>query len=446
MAENKRLLHEIKCLFELKTHLIIIHSKYETLIDCEDKQDFRLLSLRLDQLSDKQTDQTIGSQKCGQKRGRKRIKTSQKVIKRENNDLTDKVVINEDSDERKPIIDSDMVSTKAKTSGAKRLKSKLRPKFGYKPKTSKTYRRCDYEGCDYRCLSEQQLSYHKITHDTSGQSEPAVRYVERRKDLYRRCYDLTTDCFVCDICDPMPDQKSYKTFHSLRVHMNYVHTSRNVVCDYADCGKLFKSLGTMRSHYRCVHSDDKPFKCPHNDCRQQYISQSQLDIHLSVHTTERQFPCGVGDCPKAYKTLGALQNHQRVHNREPTIKCTVEGCPQRFHKYGRLNKHRETEHGWPRRVRLPLPLINCQWPGCDFTTKRNTCLKLHQNTHTGERPYVCDWPECGKGFARPDGLKDHKNIHNNVKPYGCHWPGCQYRSGNTGNAYKHYKQVHLKLP
>src|SRR5882757_10543379 len=57
MVENKRLLNELlfanKCLNELKTHLMKIHSKYETLIDCEDKQHLNSLSQMLDQLNDK---------------------------------------------------------------------------------------------------------------------------------------------------------------------------------------------------------------------------------------------------------------------------------------------------------------------------------------------------------------------------------------------------------
>src|SRR3984885_12885181 len=50
MDENKRL---IKCLNELNLHLIKIHSKYETIIDCEDKQHFNDWTQRWHQLVDK---------------------------------------------------------------------------------------------------------------------------------------------------------------------------------------------------------------------------------------------------------------------------------------------------------------------------------------------------------------------------------------------------------
>ncbi|CAI9559681.1 unnamed protein product [Staurois parvus] len=42
-----------------------------------------------------------------------------------------------------------------------------------------------------------------------------------------------------------------------------------------------------------------------------------------------------------------------------------------------------------------------------FTT--NSKLIMHQNTHTGERPYQCS--ECGKAFVYKEQLNTHKRVH-----------------------------------
>ncbi|CAG2115985.1 unnamed protein product, partial [Medioppia subpectinata] len=368
-----------------------------------------------------------------QTRGRKKTKTiPQELVKQSDSDFVDKVVTNEDSDERKTsTTDTDLKSIKDKTC-YERLNRKPNRVFRVK------IIHCDYKDCDYKCRSDAGLASHMKSHD----NQKTEAYRQQRLSLHHRCYHLSTKSYICDETDC---EKEYKKFKHLRAHITRTHINKTICCDYTDCGKLFKTLTTMRAHYKCVHSDDKPFKCPYNDCGQRFINNSRLELHVASHATDRQFKCDFIGCHKDFKTAPELQSHKRIHNTEPTFKCAVEGCRQRFHLYTQLEKHRQSVHSWPRRVRQPGRRVSCHWPGCDFTTtKAKSGLKHHQYKHTGERPYVCDWPECGKRFARPFALKEHKNIHNNLKPYACHWPGCQYRCANTANLCKHYKQVHKK--
>ncbi|CAG2115683.1 unnamed protein product, partial [Medioppia subpectinata] len=420
----------------LKTHLIKIHSKYETLIDCEDKQHFRLLSLRLDQLSDKQTDQTNESQEVRQTRGQKKRQISREVVKREDNDLTDKVVTNEDSDERKTsTTDTDLKSIKDKTC-YERLNRK--PNRVFKVKAI----HCDYKDCDYKCRSDANLASHMKSHD----NQKTEAYRQQRLSLHRRCYDLVTNSYICDDIDC---GKSFKNYRRLRGHIISAHSSRDIRCDYTDCHKLFKTRDTMKAHFKYVHNNDKPFKCPHNDCDRGFASNGHLDQHVASHSSERLFVCDFNGCAKSFKTQQLLWVHKRIHSAEPVIRCRVDGCAQRFRTQNGLQKHRVIDHHFKPKVPYKRPIgrqYPCQWPGCDFTAALNHSLKLHQRRHTGDRPLVCDWPECGKRFARPTSLRDHKNIHNNLKPHACHWPGCQYRCASSANISKHWTRGSNRYP
>ncbi|CAG2109335.1 unnamed protein product [Medioppia subpectinata] len=301
-------------------------------------------------------------------------------------------------------------------------------------KTSETFR-CDREGCEYQTNVYQYLWAHRRTHYNAATE--AQR--EMRWELKRRCYDSTTNTYICDHTGC---ERVYKLFDRLKRHLIHSHTVEKVVCDYADCGKVCKNKHSLNRHYISMHSD-RQFACPHPNCGHILRNASDLKNHQVMHQTDRPFACDFNGCHKTFKDKYRLKSHQLIHSTEPTVKCTVDGCTQLFLTQYFMIRHRIAVHNF-KPYDTKKHTFTCQWPGCEYTTQIKHRMDLHKNMHTGERPYVCEWPECGKGFNDPSGLRTHMNIHQNVQPFACHWPGCTYRSSDHSSRYKHMKSVHKK--
>ena len=72
-------------------------------------------------------------------------------------------------------------------------------------------------------------------------------------------------------------------------------------------------------------------------------------------------------------------------------------------------------------------LHQCEHFGKELS--RQSTLKAHMLTHTGEKPHQCE--HCGNAFARQSDLKKHMLTHTGEKPHQCEHCGKAFARQST---------------
>ncbi|KAL3208732.1 hypothetical protein MRX96_038849 [Rhipicephalus microplus] len=120
-------------------------------------------------------------------------------------------------------------------------------------------------------------------------------------------------------------------------------------------------------------------------------------------------------CTALVKTFPQPQKKGRRKRKNAiTTQCVVfccEACGDAFSAAKHLHRHWQTTHR-----KKPLGKHKCSF--CNYTSDRKAHVKMHERTHTGERPFSCYI--CQKGFYRADDVETHMRVHTKEKPVRKH--------------------------
>lgn len=155
--------------------------------------------------------------------------------------------------------------------------------------------------------------------------------------------------------------------------------------------------------------DKKHWKCPHCD---KFFSQSgNLKAHINTHTGYKPYTCNL--CNRSFAQKSNLNYHMKAsHDPQRPFKCNA--CDRAFSTMDQMVLHLKSKHAHietnPAR---PTPDKKHTCPYCGKAFAQSFNLKLHVNTHTGERPYKCN--QCPKSFTQRSNLNVHINKSHTLK-------------------------------
>ncbi|KAK9702631.1 hypothetical protein K7432_011154 [Basidiobolus ranarum] len=59
--------------------------------------------------------------------------------------------------------------------------------------------------------------------------------------------------------------------------------AKSFICEYGDCGKVFKRSEHLKRHIRSIHTLEKPFQCPYPTCSKRFSRSDNLNQHIRIH-------------------------------------------------------------------------------------------------------------------------------------------------------------------
>lgn len=207
------------------------------------------------------------------------------------------------------------------------------------------------------------------------------------------------------------------------------HTNKNECEKRYQCGickQVWKTEALLKTHLKEDHKLQS-FAC--DKCSKAFSSYSNLSRHKSISHTysnkvSRNFMCNV--CGKCFTANDSLRVHMFIHTGERPYRCSM--CDATYVQSGHLNRHIKVVHEGKLNYQ-------CQHTGCEKSFYDLSSLKVHERSHTNERPYSC--PKCPQKFRTSNAKKAHMRTHSLTKQFECHI--CF-----QGLTTKHCLQNHLK--
>lgn len=282
----------------------------------------------------------------------------------------------------------------------------------------------------------------------------------RLHDKYK--HRVSETVFKCDRC---PLQYGYA--EQLRKHMLRAHI-RNEQCHI--CGESFKR-GLLKDHIAVEHcAEAEPtIKC--EVCPKLYRTMRQMEKHLSAaHTaTTNTELFGCDECPKTFTSSRNCRRHKLRHS-QPLVPCERCGTILRSKKH--LKEHNLRCVGPKMYAAAPItlfvPCLVCaeqlnkasakshmlyKHPDavrefgctqCTFKHSKVSAVFIHMQSHSpaaamsASKRFVCDI--CGRRFERNETMKLHRQTHSGEKSFPC--SECNKMFARKKSLYQHKKSVH----
>ncbi|XP_044070110.1 zinc finger protein 135-like isoform X2 [Siniperca chuatsi] len=301
--------------------------------------------------------------------------------------------------------------------GRKHCASRRKKDTSQRAETTETHHQCLQ--CGMLFPSAERLSDHeKKSHLVCSVCGTPFTGILRLREHEIKEHGLLP--YTCDYCPKRFNHKAHRNLHVKARHTG----EKTCHCDI--CGKGYSCISVLKTH-RMTHFE-KTFIC--DVCGKSFYHACHLTRHKLVHQEVRPYQCST--CGKGFTQAANLRSHQVIHTGERQL-CSVCGKSYRCLKNHVISKH---SHELPA-DELPAgdTIITCEVCGKKFPNLSQ--FKVHQRSHTGEKPFHCDI--CGKSYRLKELLRDHRYTHTGEKPYRCTL--CS-KTFNLATSFMRHRSIH----
>lgn len=223
---------------------------------------------------------------------------------------------------------------------------------------------------------------------STDESDTELEYCERNFSYDVEASISQTPPLTCETCTQTFDTKDTLIKHNVERH------GRDRPFK-ATCRKQFSTKNELELHNEYMH---KPAHCAL--CHILFANQFQLEAHSLMHTidlSQTKVAPPLWRCEECNVTFFYEHSHiLHVNEHQRCYNC--EHCSSKFKEKSNLVSHIKRRH-------------RCVCDICGNSYGSQSILKVHQRSHTGERPFHCTM--CDKRLISSDALKVHlKYVHN----------------------------------